>query len=262
MSAQASPVWCSCSPWRAVCLDMCACVSICDSGCVPTCVQGGVERGPHSQFPALSLKRAVKTLRQIPYIHLCQSTRHTLGVYTGGNTIYLMQHCPHVHSAPPHTGDSQCLTSISYSVQAGRQTGWSGEWTPSCCKSPFQYPTKCKLERVNTGALTFCFKIFVFVYSGMCNWFCILSVCKCQTDKSQSSFPLFNIRGVDENKWRLIWERVIASWLFVNVSRGMQAFIIATLNQQPGSKTNVWLGGIFPHFVPPSRTKPITGKSY
>lgn len=122
------------SPWRAVCLDMCACVSACAKRvcvracmhvcvCGWTCVQGGVEQVPRCRFPAMSLKRAVKSLQQIPYIHLCQSARHTLGVYTGGNTIYLMLHCPHVQSPPPHTGDSQCLTSISYSEQAGRQAG-------------------------------------------------------------------------------------------------------------------------------------------
>lgn len=31
------------------------------------------------------------------------------------------------------------------------------------------FNTKCKRERVNTGALTLCFQIFVFVDSGMCN---------------------------------------------------------------------------------------------
>lgn len=113
---------------------------------VRTCAQGGVEEVPRCRFPAMSLKRAVKSLQQIPYIHLCQSTRHTLGVYTGGNTIYLMLHCPHVQSPPPHAGDSQCLTSISYSEQAGRQAGECGEWTPSCCKSAFKQPTKCNLE--------------------------------------------------------------------------------------------------------------------
>ncbi len=152
-----------------MCLDMCACVSICASvcvrACVWTCVQGGVEQVPHYQFPAMSLKRAVKSLQQIPYIHLCQSTRHTLGVYTGGNTIYLMLHCPHVQSPPPHTGDSQCLTSISYSEQAGRQAGECREWTPSCCKSTFKHPAKCNLERVNKrpshyAAQDICFYLF------------------------------------------------------------------------------------------------------
>ncbi len=148
---------------------MCACVSTCASvcvrACVWTCVQGGVEQVPHYRFPAMSLKRAVKSLQQIPYIHLCQSTRHTLGVYTGGNTIYLMLHCPHVQSPPPHTGDSQCLTSISYSEQAGRQAGKCREWTPSCCKSAFKHSAKCNLERVNErpshyAAQDICFYLF------------------------------------------------------------------------------------------------------
>lgn len=123
---------------------MCMCVDVCS---------GGVEQVPHYQFPAMSLKRAVKSLQQIPYIHLCQSTRHTLGVYTGGNTIYLMLHCPHVQSPPPHTGDSQCLTSISYSEQASRQASEWREWAPSCCKSAFKHPAKCNLERVNKRPL-------------------------------------------------------------------------------------------------------------
>lgn len=168
MSAPALTVWCNCSPWRTVCLDMCACVSTCASmcvrACVRTCVQGGVEQVPHYQFPAMSLKRAVKSLQQIPYIHLCQSTRHTLGVYTGGNTIYLMLHCPHVQSPPPHTGDSQCLTSISYSEQAGRQAGKCREWTPSCCKSAFKHPTKCNLERVNERPLAFHCSRYLFLF--------------------------------------------------------------------------------------------------
>lgn len=170
MSTPAWIVWCSCSPWRAVCLDMCACVSSCAKS-VYACrrvfevERGGVEQVPRYRFPAMSLKRAVKSLQQIPYIHLCQSTRHTLGVYTGGNTIYLMLHCPHVQSPPPHTGDSQCLTSISYSEQAGRQAGECREWTPSCCKSAFKHPAKCNLERVNKRpshytAQDICFYLF------------------------------------------------------------------------------------------------------
>lgn len=151
---------------------MCACVSTCASECVRagvwTCVQGGVEQVPHYQFPATSLKRAVKSLQQIPYIHLCQSTRHTLGVYTGGNTIYLMLHCPHVQSPPPHTGDSLCLTSISYSEQAGRQAGGCKEWTPSCCKSAFKHPAKCNLERVNKEALASRSSRYLFLFIPEC----------------------------------------------------------------------------------------------
>lgn len=155
MPASALPVWCSLSPRRAVRLATCASASASArqrARVVRTCAQGGVEEVPRCRFPAMSLKRAVKSLQQIPYIHLCQSARHTLGVYTGGNTIYLMLHCPHVQSPPPHAGDSQCLTSISYSEQAGRQAGECGEWTPSCCKSAFKQPTKCNLEWVNKRA--------------------------------------------------------------------------------------------------------------
>lgn len=159
MSAQASAAWCSRSPQRAMFPDMRASVNICDSTCVCACADmgsrgwgrntvGGVEQVPHYQFPAMSLKRAVKSLQQIPYIHLCQSTRHTLGFYTGGNTIYLMLHYPHVLSPPPHAGDSQCLTSISYSEQAGRQ---SSVGTPSWCKSELYYLIKCN---PNTLALS------------------------------------------------------------------------------------------------------------
>lgn len=46
------------------------------------------------------------------------------GVYTGGNTSYLMLHCPHLPAPHLPTGDTQCLTSISYSA-ADRQA-WGG----------------------------------------------------------------------------------------------------------------------------------------
>lgn len=139
---------------------MCTCmrVDVCSGG------EGSMVHVPLYQFLAMSLKRAVKSLQQIPYIHLCQSTRRTLGVYTGGNTIYLMLHCPHVQSPPPHAGDSQCLTSISYSEQAGRQAGEWREWTPSCCKSAFKHPAKCNLERVNKRPLTLRCSRYLFLF--------------------------------------------------------------------------------------------------
>lgn len=76
------------------------------------------------------------------------------GVYTGGNTIYLMLHCPHLPAPHPPTGDTQCLTSISYSAadrQAGGGLGEGGrgggeERTPSCCKSPFKQSAGCNLK--------------------------------------------------------------------------------------------------------------------
>lgn len=169
----------------------------------------------------MSLKRAIKSLQQIPYIHLCQSARHTLGVYTGGNTIYLMLHCPHVQSPPPHTGDSQCLTSISYSEE-GRQTdrqASAGEWTPSYCKSPFKHPAKCNLGRVNKrpshyAAQDICFYLFwnvqlIFVVPPLMMYAnggpekVTLHFFPPPTSRCCCS-PSFNISRAYENKWRLI----------------------------------------------------------
>lgn len=147
---------------------MCACVSTCADVCVCvcewTCVQGGVEQVPHYQFPAMSLKRAVKSLQQIPYIHLCQSARHTLGVYTGGNTIYLMLHCPHVQSPPPHTGDSQCLTSISYSEQADRQAS-AGNGLHLGVNQHLNSRLNVIWKESTRGSRITPLKIFLFIYS-------------------------------------------------------------------------------------------------
>lgn len=156
--------------------------------CADTAGGGGGGQVPRYRFPATSLKRAVKSLQQIPYIHLCQSARHTLGVYTGGNTIYLMLHCPHVLSPPPHAGDS--LFNFHFIFRTDRQA-CAGERTPSCCKSPFKHPTKCNLGRVNKrpshyAAPDICFYLF-------CNVQLILvvppnDVCKRWTEKSHTSF--------------------------------------------------------------------------
>lgn len=83
-----------------------------------------MQQVPGYQPAAVSLKRAVKSLQQIPYIHLCQSALQPLGVYTGGNTIYLMLHCPHVRSPPPHAGDS--VFNFHFIFQTGRQTRQAG----------------------------------------------------------------------------------------------------------------------------------------
>lgn len=153
--------------------DMCACVSICDSEgvCVCVCVCRDVCSGvgvPRYQFPAMSLKRAVKSLQQIPYIHLCQRTRRTLGVYTGGNTIYLMLHCPHVQSPPPHTGDSKCLTSISYSEQADGQMS-AGNGLHLDVNQHFNSRLNVIWKESTRSPRITPLQIFVFIYSGTCN---------------------------------------------------------------------------------------------
>lgn len=79
-----------------------------------------MQQVPGYQSAAVSLKRAVKSFQQIPYIHLCQSARQPFGVYTGGNTIYLMLRCPHVRSPPPHAGDP--LFNFHFIFQTGRQS--------------------------------------------------------------------------------------------------------------------------------------------
>ena len=143
--------------------------AVCVRACVRTCVRGGVEQVPRCRFPAMSLKRAVKSLQQIPYIHLCQSARHTLGVYTGGNTIYLMLHCPHVHSPPPRAGDSQCLTSISYSEQAADRQARAGNGLHLAVNQRLNTRLNVIWKESTRGPRITLLKIFVFIYSGMCN---------------------------------------------------------------------------------------------
>lgn len=87
------------------------------------------------------------------------------------NTIYLMLHCPHVQSPPPHTGDSQCLTSISYSEQAGRQTGRQVQGNGLHLAVNHHLNTRLNViwEESTRGPRITLLKIFVFIYSGMCN---------------------------------------------------------------------------------------------
>lgn len=144
----------------------------------------------------MSLKRAVKSLQQIPYIHLCQSAQHTLGVYTGGNTIYLMLHCPHVQSPPPHAGDS--VFNFHFIFWTGRRV--QGNGLHLAVNHHLNTELNVIWEESTRGPRITPLKIFVFIYSGMCNWFLLFSpndVCKRWTEKSHTSFfpllllPLF-----------------------------------------------------------------------
>lgn len=76
--------------------------------------------------------------------------------------------------------------------RTGRQAN-AGEWTPSCCKSPFKHPAKCNLGRVNKRPPHYtpqdiCFYLFwnvqlIFVVPPN-------DVCKRWTEKSHTSFFL------------------------------------------------------------------------
>lgn len=96
---------------------------------------------------------------------------------------------PTHQSLLPHW-DSQCLTSISYSEQAGRQAVARREWTPSCCKSAFKHWAKCNLERVNKRPAHYAAQdLFVFILECAIDFCCSPNdVCKRWTEKSHTSF--------------------------------------------------------------------------
>ena len=156
-------VWCVCG---CVCVwvRMCVCVCVCVCGCMSV---AGRESVPHHRFPAMSLKRAVKSFQKIPYIHLCQSTRHTLGVYTRGNTIYLMLHCPH-GQRPPHPHWRFTVFNFHFIFRTGRQES-RGKRLHLAVNQHLNTRLNVIWKKSTRTTRTVQLKIFVFIYTGMCD---------------------------------------------------------------------------------------------